>query len=735
MDPQKYIYIFIFFTIITGFGYIFARNILREKNLINLIPFSFYLGSSLFVTLLHTLSLIFDVKMSTFLSLFLSLALAILILFKYKAKEPLELGLPRAQFFLLTLFSFSFGILFFAYLIKFSTYDLGLYQLIGLITGQGYPFSNPFGPDSAYVYHNGVALFASGLMIFSKLEALESLTPIQSLFIFILPITIFVLVYSITKNFLQSMLGVLIGCFCANLRALSLFTIFLPETFSSFVSDPHETMFWMADSGFVSPTQKALISPNSSIALPLSIFLFYLCTKESIIEKKYYLPILFTSLFLFSAYEAYWIPVTLAILIFHAVAILKSKWSTKQIKTSAVLIILFLATPFSAGGVFKNKNENITKLVSIDIKPYTLSLGGTIQFTYPKEWLKRNEVICHANGNVFYKIPILSRYFFDEFGLPLLAIPFITLWLIGTRNLNLLSFLIVGITSFAIPFLITYNLIEIETHRFLIYSRFIFSILFGTFLGYLLNINFQSLITNILSRTFLFLLIITLVLPGISWILPKFKSSYEYRAVKVHKADKKALSWLSKNAKVGDRGIGPWDIPFKSFELISIGGVYGTGAYIQNLANEETRATALKTLNPCLLKELKVRWLYLNKNLDSFANAIIPQDITNLLDTVPEVTLKQLLKEKTLVLRYKYKDNEELRLIYEFIPTRDETYCKNKNYAWSIGRLQYGKFTPIKPVHGAIFKSKMLALKKLKKLKNTMDKKEALLYGVEAIKI
>lgn len=735
MDLQKYIYIFIFFTIITGFGYIFARNILKEKNLINLIPFSVYLGSSLFVTLLHTLSLIFGVKISTFLSLFLSLALAILILFKYKANETIELGLPKIQFFLLILFSFSFGILFLAYLTKFSTYDLGLYQLIGLITGQGYPFSNPFGPDSAYVYHNGVALFASGLTIFSKLEALEGLTPIQSLFIFILPITIFVLIYSITKNFLQSMLGVLIGSFCANLRALSLFTIFLPETFSSFVSDPHKTMFWMADSGFVSPTQKALISPNSSVALPLSVFLFYLCTRGKLIDKKYYLPILLISAFLFSAYEAYWFPVTLAIFMFHVVLVLKSKWDKRQIIASTVLIALFLVTPFSAGGVFKNKNENITKLVSLDIKPYAVSLAGTIHYVYPPEWRKRNKIICNANGNEFYKIPILSRYFFEEFGLPLLALPFIILWLIRTKNLNLLSFLTAGITSFAIPFLITYNLIEIETHRFLIYARFIFSILFGVFLGYLLNINFQSLITNILSRTFLFLLITTLVLPGISWILPKFKSEAEYRAVKVHKADKKALSWLSKNAKNGDRGIGPWDIPFKSFELISIGGVYGTGAYIQNLANEETRATALKTLNPCLLKELKVRWLYLNKNLDNYAHATIAQDITNLLDLVPKATLNQLTKEKILTLRFKYKDNEELRLIYEFIPTKNKTYCKNKNYAWSIGRLQYGKFTPIKSKHNATFTGKKVALTKLEELRKSLNKKEAVLYGVEAIKI
>ena len=736
MDPQKYIYIFIFFTIITGFGYIFGRNILREKKLINLIPFSVYLGSSLFVTLLHILSLIMGIKISTFLSLFLIICITFFILSRFKGHETLELGLPKTQFFLLTLFSFSFGILFLAYLTKFSTYDLGLYQLIGLITKQGYPFSNPFGPDSAYIYHNGVALFASGLKIFSKLDVLESLTPIQSLFIFILPATIFVLIYSITKNFLQSMLGVLIGCFCSNLRALSLFTIFLPDTFKSFITDPHLMMFWMADSGFVSPTQKALISPNSSIALPLSVFLFYICTKKGeSITKKHYLPILLVSAFLFSAYEAYWVPVVLVILIFHAAVILNSKLNTRQKISSGILIILLLMTPFSTSGVLKNKSENITKLVSLDIKPYTLSLGGTLQFTYPKEWLKRNEIICHANGNFFYKIPMLSRYFFEEFGLPLLGLPLITFWILATKNFNLLYFLIAGIISFAIPFLVTYNIIEVETHRFLIHARFIFSILFGVFLGSLLNARLPSLTVNTFNRTFISLLIITLVMPGISWALPKFKSEYEYRALKVLKGEKKALNWLSKNAKKGDRGIGPWDIPFSSFELISIGGVYGTGAYIQNLANEETRATALKTLNPCLLKELKVKWLYLNKNLDNYANAVIPQDITNLLDIVPKNTLNQLTKEKTLVRRYKYKDNEELRLIYEFIPPENDKYCNNKNYSWSIGRLQYGKFIPIKSKNKTIFATKEIALKKLKELIFSLRNKEAVLYGVEAIKI
>lgn len=752
----------IFFFLILGLGYTFAKSILKENKLIYLIPFSVCFGSSFFVTILHLFSFLFAVPKATYISLIFILILSLFILYKHKSSQQLELGLPKIKFLLLLSFSLLLGFLSLAYLLKFSTYDPGVYQIIGLMSKLDYyPSQNPYGADTPNIYHNGVILLASALKTFTKLETFDSLTPIQALFIFIFPMGIFSLLFSITRNFKQAIFGTIISCFCASLKSLELFTFFVPDILNKLINDFRHTLFWMADSGFVNPTQKALISPNSSVALPLSVFLFYLCLKETSIDKKLYLPIFFTSAYLFSCYEAYWLPVVMAFFVYQAILTVQNTLNKKQLFALLILVCLITGGPILSSGVFLNKNENISKLLYIDVKPYALSFGGTMQFVYPPTWFKNksNFILSEANNNILYKVPIFSKYMFHEFGLPLVILPFIILWLLITKNLRLMVFLLAGIISFTIPFLVTYYLMEVETHRFFIYSRFIFSALFGVFLGFLINIklpssinislplfknikftpqkNIQlfSLIDNILYRTFLILLIVTLVLPGILWLVPIYLPHYEYRAVKLHNADKKALSWLSKNSKSGDRGIGPWDIPFKYFELISLAGIYGTGVYRQHIAQEETRRTALTTLNPCLLEELKTKWIYLNKNLDEHAHAVIPQDITDLYSLVPKDVLKKLVKEKLLILRYKYKSNEELRLIYEFIPPKDNLYCKNKNYTWSIGHLTKGKFNTLQSKSQTTFLNKTSALNKLKEITSSLDKKEVMWYGVEAIKI
>lgn len=718
---MKIILIFIFFLLINLFGYIFSKRILKENKLIYLIPYSLCFGSSLYVTILHLFSLAFGVPKATYLTLSLILILSLFIIFKYKCNNSLELGLSKRKFFFIFSFSLLFGVLSLAYLLKFNTYDPGVYQIIGLLSkGDNYPNSNPYGHGTIHIYHNGVSLFASSLKVFSHLETIDSLYPVQTIFIFICPFIIFLLIYSFTKKFSQAILASIIGCFCATLKSLQLFTFFQEYTLNQLVNDFRNFLFWMADSGFVSPTQKAIMSPNSSVAIPLSVFLFYLCTKETIPNKKYFLPILFTSAFLFFSYEAYWLPVFASACMYQAFLIIKNKFNYKQILSSFLLVLLIAMSPLIVGGVIQDKNKNISNYISIDVKTYTYSFGGTLQLVYPPEWFEDNKniVFSEVNDNIFYKVPIFSKYTFHEFGLPLIILPIIMLWLILSRNTQLFFFLLSGIFSFLIPFLITYNLMEIETHRFLIYSRFVFSILFGAFLGFIFFIKLPRIIYTLPYRIAIILLTIALVIPGIHWMIPLVLPNYEYRSTMLSEADKKALSWLDKNTKSDDIGIGPWDVPFKCFELISLAGVYGAGVYTQNIAQEETRKTALSTLNPCLLKELNVRWIYLNEKLFS----MIPKDI-----------LKQLEQEGLLTKRFNYKNNEKFRIIYEFKPPHENRHCTN-NYVWSIGRIIKGRFIALKPESQTTFLNKTSALNKLKEITSSLDKKEVMWYGIEAIR-
>ena len=725
MPIEKLIPMLIFFIVIITNGYIFGRRILKENSLIFLIPFSVCFGSATFTTLLHISSSFSNVTKGAYISLFFCTLASIFIFLKYKTEGSISLGLPKSKFILVLAFALLAGTLSFNYLHKFDNYDPGLYMLVGLMTKENkYPIQNPYGADISLVYHDGVALFASGFKILTHIDALDSLHPVQTIFIFIYPIIIFLLLYSITSSFIASFTGQLIGVFCSNLHALKIFELFQPSIYSN-SKEFLRTIYWMADSVFISPAQKALLSPNSSIAIPTSIFLFYLCTKEKSISKRYIIPVLFISTFLFSSYEAYWLPITAAIFLFYLLKIFKNIQDRKQ-KEAITIVTILITLVFSPGlsaGIYENKNEHIAKLVHLDIKPYTYGYNNrTLKELYSSEWFTKNEIICHANGNKFYKVNFLSRYFFYEFGLPLILIPLVIVWLIRKKSSKLICLLLGGIASLVPPFIITYYPIEIETHRFLIFSRLIFSILLGGFIGFLFEVKLNTLFLKWLFRSALYLLTFVLIIPGICLLRPFENVKSNIYTTMFPESDKKAIRWLSEKSKSGDIGLGPWDIPFKCYELITLGGVYGLGTHTQNIAQEETRITALNTLNPCLLKELKVKWIYLNEKL---------------LKIVPNQSLKNLIDERILILKYNYKNKNEIRQIYQFFPSKDiDKYCSNKNYAWHIGKLLEGKFIPIKIDSQVVFPSKKEALEKLSKLKDSFDleEHEKLLYGIEALK-
>lgn len=717
LDLQKYLLLLIFFSLIISFGYIFSRRVLKENKIIYLIPLSVCFGSSFFVILLHLISLIIGVNIATYISLIAMTFITLLIAFKYKARSPLDYELPKKQFFLLFLFSLFLGLLSAWHLISFGTYD-PLYQCIGPITKQSvYPPPHSYNPETQFAYHYGVILYGSALNIFSNIEVWNCLIPIQILFIFITPIVIFYLIFNLTKNFLQSMLGSIIGCFCANLTFFKIFSLFQKTDFSEFIANLHSKLVLMNESGFAVSTSKAFISPNISVALPLSIILFSLCTKEQAINKNLWFIIFFISTFLYFTYEAFWFPVMASVLLYFLVELLFSR-NLKQLIKVGLLILTISLTPLLVGGVFTHSKENITNLIYFDPKSYIFSWVGILNEIYNPEWLSKHQIISNGDGAMFYKVPLLSKYFFIELGLPLILLPFSILWLIlKIKNKSLIFFLISGIISFFIPFFISYIPREVEPLRFFIYARFVFSIVLGIFLGYLLGMKLPTFL-KVVYKIGIGILIVALVIPGIIWFIPKKISENDYRYTHIPYPDKLALKWLSKKVKPQDRGFGPTNVPHQNFELITAAGVYGISLFPNHWVEKNTRNTILETLNPCLLEELKVKWIYLNNYL---------------LSTINEDMLEKLVKEGLLTLHYKQKYKNEIRLIYEFKISKKSKYCKGKNYAWVIGELKQGTFIPFTSP-AVVFPNKDSALKYLNKQKHNIRSAKSYWYRVEAVK-
>lgn len=721
LDMSSYFLSFLFFFLIIGFGYIFTNRVLKRDKLVYLIPYSVCIGSSFFITCLHAVSLITQPSVATYISLLIIFVISLLLLARTKSGSNLSLGIPKIQFVSLFVFSTLLGALTFWHLIAFSTYD-PLYQCVGTITKQNiYPPYHPFSPDTRSAYHYGVLLYGSALKFFSNIETWNSLIPVQLLFVFITPFVIFSFIFSISKSFLPSFFSSIIGCLCPNLTFLKIPTLFQGVRFDELLQTLHKNLVLMNESGFAVSVSKSFVSPNISVAIPISIYLFYLCTSEKAAKRNYQIVILFVSIFLLSTYESFWMPIVIAVFLYHLFLLLtKNTERITQLKTTVILTTIFLLSPYIGQGVLAPANDNIVKLVHYEPKTYIYSWSGILGQFYPNDWFSRNEVVSHSDGCRFYKVPFLSKYFFVELGLPFVLLPLIIAWLISRKNTILSFFLISGMTALSLPFLITYTPRVIEPIRFFILARFIFSILFGILLGYLFKIKLPPLLKIIYNLVFIFF-ITMLVLPGIVWLIPKKFTESDYRYNQIPLVDKKALTWLRGHVKPQDRGLGPTNVPHRHFELINVAGVYGSSVGPQIIFQDETRNTALTTLNPCLLKELKITWIYLNPEL----SLKVPQD-----------KLNHLLEEKILLLHYRNKDSS--RRIYKFQLQNNNKYCIHKDYSWIVGRMIDGKFIPCSNRDTNLkttFQDKESALKSLEEIKKHLtNKQEAYFYRIEAIK-
>lgn len=721
MNILTAILLVVFFLPIICFGILFLNKILNERRLIALIPLSFCIGSSFYVVLIHFLSYVCGVKKSTYLSFCIFCILSLYLFLKPKTGIKTEFTIKKANFLIIFFFSLSITFLCSYFLMNFNTYDPVYLGIANFTKSNTYPPPHPYSPEAKLAYHYGVILYGSALQIFSGLDPWYSLIPIQIISIFITPLSIFLLIHSITNNFPQSLFAALIGCLCANLTSLELFSLINPNILSSFLRNPYQALSYMNESGFAANTIKSLISPNISVAIPLCIIFFYLCTVKSIFSKIDFLTIFLISAFLYFSYEAFWFPEVLSIFLYHLYSVSKSRFNYIKIKALSTLSLIFLITPFLIGGVLSKSADNVSNYLYFHPKSYIYSWVGLLPFFYDTSWLENNRVISQGDGYNIYKVPFLSKYFFVEMGIPLISLPLILLWLLIKKENKIFLFLMLsGTMSFLVPFLFNYLPGDFQTIRFFIHARLIFSILLGLFLGKLFQLNLSKYLKFIL-QVCIILLITTSVIPAVAWVLPSSSAKKDYRNNSIPKTDKKSLMWLFNKAKPGDRGIGPTNIPHENFDLICTSGVYGASLSPSYIFEKETRKTAITTLNPCLLKELKIRWVYLNNDL---------------LKATSQENFNKLKKEKVLVLRYKIKERSQVREIYEFIPKNTDTYC-NKDYKWALGKLHYGRFMPLfdeSTKQLVVFNNYQNALQVLNKLKKQLDFKEAYWFRVEAIR-
>ena len=714
----------IFFIILCLFGFLLSAKILNHKNIIFLIPTSLILGCASYVTLLHLLALFVNLQAATYTALLALVSLSVIFLLLSLKKRGFSLSndLQPKQTCYILVFSVFFATLSIIYLNHFNSYD-PIYQSVGTITKDfTYPPLHPYSGKIATSYHYGTVLLASALKIFSGIETWNSFIPIQTLFAFILPLSIFSFLYFATNSFSVSFFGAILGSLCSNLFSYKLFEIIANCPVNNCLSYMHQKLSLLNESGLATSTNKAMMSPNMSVALPTSLVLL----TASIFKKEnlHLFAIALTSLFLFFCYEAFWFPIVISIVVYWMFRSILKTDKISSLRMLLLLITIFWLTPFVMGGVVSGKENSSINLTYLNPKFYLNCYPGYLHLYYPQNWFLQHEIISHSDGGRFYKISPFSLYALNEFGPAMLCLPFILLFLFIKRYYEVVILLLAGLTSYLVPFFISYIPRDIEFIRFYTYARFIFSITFGALLGYLFQIKLKN-VFSLSLKTAVIIITIIFTLPAIMWFYPKVFSEHDYRYNQLPHIHKQAIKWLSKRAKPKEKGIGPYKVlkPQLHFEVETVAGVYGISETLNFLPERETINTAITTLDPCLLTELNVKWLY----LDSY-----------LLSKIPKENLKSLIKQERIMPRYYMHNTKERVAIYNFNPLPERTLCKNNDYMWAVGRMNNGYFTPLKDKASnkpLVFKDKHSAQKELNKIKPTLTAQEKYWYRVEAIRI
>lgn len=709
----------LFLSIIFSFGYLFTRKILKENTFFSTIPMSTTFGISFFIFILHFISLITGLQIATYITLLLFITISIFLVLRFKDSEESNPLTKREGLLLLSLSTLVFLLCFF-YLRFFNSYDPLYADAASIIKQKSYPPFHPYNSEQTFSYHYGLILLASSLAIFSNIDIWNSFIPIQLLFQFSIPLSIFSLIYFFKKDFNCAFLGALLGCFCANLSSI-LIPIDIIRLFPQGYERVFQKIMYVADSSFANGAQRAFVSPNMGTGMQMSLILYYLCLSLKLDKQLYWkLFSIFTiSVSLFFIYEAYWVAPVIGSTIYYFLKVIKNKADISSIKILSYLLVIFLSSPFIIGGVNSNSEKSSFSLVYFNPKTYITSFPYYPGHKTSDKWLKEHTLIEASQDGTFFKVSPFDWKFYEDFGLPFLCLPLILFWIRREKDLKSFSLLLSGLLMLCVPFFISYQIRDVEFIRFPTYARFIFSILFGSFLGFYIKEYSKS----VFAKSLFLILILTLISPSIFWLLPVKSSSKDWRYAQISPINKKAIKWLTKKVEVGDKGIGPLDIISFNFELITTAGVYGIGT--SNTGGfsfeKETRKTALKTLDPCLLRDLKVRWLYVNSDVEQL---------------ISKENLNKLSREKQLLLRYEDKNEYDFVRIYEFIPSYREDLCLNKLYRWAVGRIYYGKFYPLQ---NNLTKEKLVFFNKdgakdfLKEYIKALNNKESYWYRIEAI--
>lgn len=537
-------------------------------------------------------------------------------------------------------------------------------------------------------YHYGVELIGS---IFKSLFNL-SIWDAHSVQIFFGTVFCFVSMYCLANIFLKD-------------RKLSLVAAFFATFFTSINSLEFllKELFKIADMGSIEFLRKWLLVswtsvshmtsqlrlPSQSSAFFYAFLLLYLIYDSFKNNNRHEFPIILFAFGLYFTFPAFFYPLLASTILVAGYDFYK----TKKYKISlGIIISLILGKLLTFTGGFADAEGVKALVLSPDL--YWLHWGKSyIRYFYDQAFLSQlSAAFDYANPAYHIQIPLFSTITIREFGFcALISLVFVGYKIKKKESDAFLIVYLTALISCAPPFILDFIPRPIETTRFLHLSKILFVFFFFT-----LVIDFlaKSQVKKVLKIA-LFSLAFIICIPGYVSVLPIHQFIFNGNN-KVKENEKKLIDQITKFHKTGDICLD--NIDFKhGHNLSELAGFYGIGGQMYK-QDKLTRATAVKLLNPILLKELNVDYLLISSK-DELSNI----GKQRLLDKNLFIELPEVRQENPNYAFYSF--NKKIQLADNYM----------QDYQWLIGCNEKNVFLPIRKDAENFFSAKTKAeLLKLK---------------------
>ncbi len=662
------------FLILPFFGWVVLRTLLDISSIVYLFPFSFVFGTASFLILIYSLAYFIGVQNATLVSILILFLISITVGLFFKEKVfKFENTLEFKQLIILSIIC-TF-ILFFTYLTlnKSSIWDFGyhLSQASFFVTSDKFPTGTYSWPSIFIPYHYGFDIYSALLSKLMHISVLNSFHFVVLTSVVVIFFSCFAIVYFFTegKSFLQALAGSIAFYFAGNLLWLDSLIryIFKIEPVTNSWSLFESVCALGMHGSFMSDLGSAGIM-FASITLGVQFFLLLLFLYFNFVSKTssfiYLIPILITSLALFHSAE--WI-----LYIFMASLLLSSMlfliFKNQSNYKSLVLKNLICLICFIAIIVFNGLATTIISQNYTYIPDFFIYLLKSNPFQF-EVFGRFGDLNHHRIINFF------SWDFLCELGLQFIFSIFVVYWLIRKNFVwtnFILSFILI---SYIIPFFVLIKTSPPDILRLYHPAHELLTCLFILCIfnmAFVMRVRFLNTFKNILFVVIIISQpVITLVLGGI--FSPSIYLNHDFinkiqlglhdstfnsstnlllslrGKLDADKSFTEIVEYLQKHSQSNECGLSINSLPF---------GYVGIPCYSINgssLSRKATYITLLQTLDPYLIKELNIKWLFLDSRTAPFVDLGLIEKLIQegVLKPLIEIEDKYLPNAKAMLLEF-----------------------------------------------------------------------------------